>query len=108
MSKDIQRPRLQLEYSPNAERNLQAIENYITDKTNAATADGVVDRILDRADQLTDMPKTGRVRDEIAPGVRSVTSDNYVIYYRIERDKVEILRIWHSSRDIVALRNELA
>ena len=108
MSQGRQRPKLQLEYSPNAEINLQEIERYITDKNNAGAADGVIDKILARADQLTDMPRAGRARDEIAPGVRSVTSGRYVIYYRIERSKVQILRVWHSSRDLAALRNELA
>ncbi|HNB16754.1 MAG TPA: type II toxin-antitoxin system RelE/ParE family toxin [Candidatus Obscuribacter sp.] len=108
MSQREEKKKLALEYSPNAERNLVEIENYITDKADAKTADGVVDKVLDRCDQLTDMPRSGKVRDEIADGVRSVTSGNFVIYYRIRSDKVEILRVWHGSRDIAALRTELS
>lgn len=108
MSQNEEKKKLDLEYSPNAERNLEDIENYITDKADAETADGVVDKILDRCDQLTDMPRAGKARAEIADGVRSVTSGNYVVYYRIHIDKVEILRVWHGSRDIAALRTELS
>lgn len=106
MSKE-ERKKLQVSFSPNAERNLEQIEDYIADQGNAKAAAKVVDEIVDRCDKLADMPRSGRARDEIAPGVRSATSGMYVIYYRVHEDKVEILRVWHGARDHAALKGEL-
>jgi len=106
MSKE-ERKKLKVSFSPNAERNLEQIEGYIADQGNAEAAAKVVDEIVDRCDELADMPRSGRVRDEIAPGVRSATSGMYVIYYRVHEDKVEILRVWHGARDHAALKGEL-
>jgi toxin ParE1/3/4 len=103
-----QKPRLEVRFSPNAERNLEQIEEYITDNGSADAAAKVVDQIVDRCEELAAMPRSGKAREEIAPGVRSVTSGGmYVIYYRIHSDKIEILRVWHGARDNTALIGEL-
>lgn len=101
------KPKLELSFAPNAERNLEQIEDYITDNGNAAGAAKVVDQIVDRCEELATMPRSGKAREEIAPGVRSATSGMYIIYYRIHSDKIEILRVWHAARDNAALIGEL-
>jgi len=108
MSEVEKTKKLELEFSPNAASNLDQIELYVMDESDAVTADRLIDQILDRCEGLADMPRMGRKRDEIAPGVRSVTTGSYAIYYRINTDKVEILRVWHTSRDIAALKNDLS
>jgi plasmid stabilization system protein ParE len=47
----------------------------------------------------------GRRRDQdLRPGLRSLTIDDYVIIHRIiDGDMVLILRVVHGSRDITAL-----
>jgi toxin ParE1/3/4 len=105
--KEEQKPKLELSFAPNAESNLEQIEDYITDNSNADTAAKVVDQIVDRCEELATMPRSGKAREEIAPGVRSATSGMYIIYYRIYSDKVEILRVWHAARDNAALIGEL-
>jgi toxin ParE1/3/4 len=106
MSKE-EKKKLQVSFSPDAEKNLEQIEEYIADNGNAEVAEKVVDEIVDRCGELADMPRSGRARDEIAPGVRSATSGMYVIYYRVHADKLEILRVWHGARDHAALKGEL-
>ncbi|MFN8554591.1 MAG: type II toxin-antitoxin system RelE/ParE family toxin [Candidatus Obscuribacterales bacterium] len=108
MSDTEKQSKLEIELSPDAENNLILIEAYIIDEVDFSTADRLVDQILARCEDLAVMPRAGRTRDEIAPGVRSVTSGNYAIYYRINTDKVEILRVWHTSRDIAAIKNDLS
>lgn len=106
MSKE-ERKKLQVSFSPDAEKNLEQIEEYITDNGSAEVAEKVVDEIVDRCGDLSDMPRSGRARGEIGQGVRSATSGAYVIYYRVHAEKVEILRVWHGSRDYAALKGEL-
>lgn len=101
-----QKPKLEVSFSPNAERNLEQIEDYITDNGNADAAAKVVDQIVERCDELAAMPRSGKAREEIAPGVRSAISGMYIIYYRIHSDKIEILRVWHGARDHTALIGE--
>lgn len=97
-----------LEFAPNAIQNLDEIETYISKAGHTEIAENVIDRILDCCEQLTRMPRIGRIRNDIAAGVRSVTSDSYIIYYRIKGNRIEILRIWHGYRDQHKLKSELA
>ena len=42
----------------------------------------------------------GRSRDDLRPGLRSFTVGEYVIFYIIEHEDVEILRVLHGRQDI--------
>jgi toxin ParE1/3/4 len=99
--------KLAIEFAPNAEKALNDIEDFITDKGGLETAVGVIDEILQVCSSLQTLPRIGRAREDISPGVRSITSGNYVIYYRIKAQSVEILRVWHGYRDTIALKNDL-
>lgn len=108
MSKeDEEKEIFEIEFSPSAEKNLEQIEDYIVENKNAEVAAEVVDRILVRCNALRLMPRVGQNREEIGSGIRSVSSGNYVIYYRIHGRKVEVLRVWHGARDHLFLRSEL-
>ena len=49
---------------------------------------------------LLDQPRMGTKRDEIEPDLRSVTEGNYVIFYRILPNVIEIARVLHTSQDV--------
>jgi len=42
----------------------------------------------------------GRVRDELAPSLRSFPVGRYVIFYRLIKNGIEITRILHGARDL--------
>ena len=42
----------------------------------------------------------GKAVDSIAPGIRFIPTGNYLIFYRVVTDGVEIARILHGARDI--------
>ena len=64
----------------------------------------MVENIVERAWLLARYPYMGRRRDDLRPGMRSFTADDYVIVYRIvEEESVLILHIVHGSRDIAVL-----
>lgn len=46
------------------------------------------------------MPGIGRRRDDLAPGLRSISYANYLIFYRPIDDGIEIVRVLHGSRDL--------
>lgn len=62
------------------------------------------DRLLDRFDAtlraLALTPQIGRQVDDLAPGLRSFPVGNYLIFYRIAKDAVHLIRLVHGARDI--------
>ena len=43
---------------------------------------------------------TGKSRDDVLPGVRGFVVGQHVIFYRLVRDRIEIVRILHGRQDI--------
>ncbi|MFO0851734.1 MAG: type II toxin-antitoxin system RelE/ParE family toxin [Gemmataceae bacterium] len=87
--------------APQAEADLMAITEYYRDK-NPDAGIRLIRTIRDRCRQLGRLTRsvTGRPRDDIGRGIRSVVSGRYVIFFRRRGDRVDILRIVHGSRDI--------
>jgi len=49
---------------------------------------------------LAENPLAGRVREELAPDVRSFPVGNYLLFYRPTQNGVELIRVLHSARDL--------
>ncbi|HEY5341612.1 MAG TPA: type II toxin-antitoxin system RelE/ParE family toxin [Candidatus Aquilonibacter sp.] len=45
-------------------------------------------------------PNAGRIRPEFGVGIRSFPILPYVAFYRVQRRRIEIIRILHAHRDI--------
>jgi plasmid stabilization system protein ParE len=78
-------------------RNLDEEAAYIAAEDPAA-ARLVVGRVLAAVDQLADQPGLGRPGR--VPGTRElvVLKTRYLVPYRVRRDAIEILRVFHTSR----------
>jgi len=85
-----------------ARQDLLAIWAYIA-TDNVAAADRVLDTLDARMQRLADHPLLGPARLDIAPDLRYLVSDNYLILYRILPDAVEIVRILHGARNLNAI-----
>ena len=88
-----------------AERDLEDVWSYVAEDASPATADRLIDAIIDRFELLTEQPRMGRLRPEFGAGVRSFTVENHVIYYRHDKD-VLIARVLHGRRDQIAVWSE--
>jgi toxin ParE1/3/4 len=53
-------------------------------------------------ESLAGFPFIGRERFSFAHGLRSIVAENYVIFYRVERDQILIVRVLDGRRDIDA------
>jgi toxin ParE1/3/4 len=82
-----------------AAQDLENIYEYIAED-NIAAAVKHRQRLEKRWFVLLDQPRMGTKRDEIEPDLRSVTEGNYVIFYRILPDGIEIARVLHTSQDV--------
>ncbi len=91
--------------SPLAEGDLDEIWTCVADDASPATADRLIDAIIDRFERLAQQPRMGRIRPEFGEGVRSLVVASHVIYYRCEGD-VLIARVLHGRRDQAAAWSE--
>jgi plasmid stabilization system protein ParE len=67
---------------------------------NASRAESFVNELYDRCKQLGDMPFAyPLLRDHEATGIRRRVHGNYLIFYRIEGDTVQIIHVLHGAMD---------
>ena len=92
---------MQVRWLRTALRNLEDEAAYIAADDRAA-ARLVVGRILQAVEQLAEQPSLGRPGR--VPGTRElvVAGTRYLVPYRVRRDAVEILRVFHTSRRLPA------
>ena len=85
-----------------AESDLTDIWNYRAD-SGEEQADALIDRFVEQFVMLTTFKEAGRQRPDIRAGLRSFAMEGYVIFYRVVKDDIEIIRVLHGSRDIETL-----
>lgn len=99
---------MRLILSRHAKEDLLEIWEFIADHDEIA-ADRYIDHLRDRALELIHFSELGRGRNEILSGLRSLLARNHLLFYRLERQEVQILRILHGSMDLPnqAFENEI-
>lgn len=88
-------------FRPEAEADLASIAMFLAERS-VSRAKALVARLRSRCDVLRTSPMAGRPRDEIAPGLRSLVERPYIIFYRLDGDRPEIVAIVHGARDLPA------
>ncbi len=82
-----------------AEDDLISIWIYVAHE-NEAAADRLLDRIEERWQQLAQFPYSGAPSDDIGTGIRHVVVGEYLSFYCVGTEAVEILRVLHGRRRI--------
>lgn len=78
--------------------DLRLIHEYISKDSNKY-AERLVEKIIERVDQLQNFPKSGRVVPEFdRPEIRELIEGTYRIIYHVTITRVSILRVHHSAR----------
>jgi toxin ParE1/3/4 len=85
--------------SPAAFDDLAAIEEYVG-QHNPPAAVRLVDDFERRWNLLATQPRSGRPRDDVLVGLRSVVMGSYIAFYYIEAESLIIARVLHGHRDI--------
>jgi len=86
-------------YSDAARADALEIAEYIG-QHNLSAAERVIcdfDRILAL---MAAFPMAGERADHVSPGLRRARSGNYLLFYRVRDDHIEVARIVHGARDI--------
>ena len=92
----------QIRISPRARSDLTEIWGYIADDS-VANADAFIDQLYETIQMLAKQSGSGRHRDELAPGILSFPFGRYIIFYRANQGKIEIVRVLHGARDIQSI-----
>ncbi|PSJ58297.1 type II toxin-antitoxin system RelE/ParE family toxin [Pseudaminobacter soli (ex Li et al. 2025)] len=82
-----------------AEMELEAIGDYVA-LESPARALGLVRELRERCLGLSDMPKRFPLLQRYrTSGIRRRVHGNYLIFYRVENDAVQIIHILHGAMD---------
>jgi toxin ParE1/3/4 len=94
---------LRVVWSTEANNDLEQIWTYLARNASVERADYQAARIVEACGLLSEWPRSGRARDEVVPGLRSVAAEPYVVFYRTGDARVEIVRVLDGRRDIEAV-----
>ena len=85
--------------SRQAERDLVTIGSWLADR-NPRAAKELIETLQKRVAALGENPMVGRLREDVAVGMRGQVVAPYLILYRIEGDGIFIVRIVDGRRDL--------
>ncbi len=88
------------ELSTSAEKDLEDIYDYTVAMFGLNQADSYLLEFKNSFELLSKNPQIGRARNEIKRGLYSITKDNHIIFYRIIKYRLRVVRIMHGSRDL--------
>jgi toxin ParE1/3/4 len=95
------KPILHYELSEEADNDLENIFDYTANEWGVAQAFVYVTAFDVIFENLSANPEPGHERNEIREGLRSFVKESHVIFYRILKDHIRIVRILHKSRDVI-------
>jgi toxin ParE1/3/4 len=85
--------------SRSATRELQDIADYWSERVGSDYAVKVLTKIIDKILLYSQQQRAGRPAESYGRGVRCFPAGRYMIYYRIVRGNLHVLRVIHGSRD---------
>jgi toxin ParE1/3/4 len=90
-----------IRFDDGALADLKSIYDYVALNADHDVADSFVSRIEAACDRLTLFPNRGTPRDDILPGLRSISFEKRTtIFYSVNGDEVVIIHVLHGGRDI--------
>jgi toxin ParE1/3/4 len=100
-----------LNFTPEAERQLNELDDWITKRASADIAQRFVSAILDHINTIPAFPNAGRARDDVRPGIRTTTfKSRTIVAYEADESSgelvVNILGVFHGGQDWEAALGE--
>ena len=96
-----------IEYSKEAKQDLIEIKQYIKyNLQEPETAQKLIDKIRNEINNLKNNPKIFSIIDDDLLKkleIRKLIVDNYIIFYRIKNNNIEVVRIMYVRRNWITL-----
>lgn len=87
-------------FSRKAEEDIIAIDRYSYITFGKRVADAYADRLHKHIQLIADNPKLGRALGHtIRKGYRCLEHESHIIFYRVKKASVEIVRVLHKKQD---------
>jgi toxin ParE1/3/4 len=84
-------------------KDIEEIADYIAQQSGLRESELFLSKLDAKFVKIAQFPNLGRQRDEILPGIRSLSVDSYLILYMPIGQDVEIFRVISGYRDLTAL-----
>jgi plasmid stabilization system protein ParE len=86
-------------FAASAVADLEAIRQWYTDQSVPTVGESLVREIVAQVERLAEFPESGRVVPEFdTPRLREVIHPPFRIVYRLDEERVRVVRVWRSSR----------
>jgi toxin ParE1/3/4 len=87
-------------WSPEALDDVDRLWDYHAQIAGPATADKIIREIAKVVSVIDDFPSAGRARDQIRAGLRSLAATPQIVFYRLNNDRPEVVRVLDGRQDI--------
>jgi len=91
--------RRRLELSPTADEDLRDALQHTLQAWSPEQRDVYAPALNDAFERLTRYPNLGQPRDDIRPGIRSLTVRQHTVFYWSTKESIRVLRIVHARRE---------
>jgi|LakMenE01Jun11ns_1017448.scaffolds.fasta_scaffold8592125_2 toxin ParE1/3/4 len=91
--------------STEAIRDMEQILDYLANN-NISMGERLLEEFSKKCRYLTQFPLMGRSYREIRPYLRGLPMKNYIIFYRLTEQGIEIMRVVKGDRDLEAFFSE--
>lgn len=88
---------MKIQWTRGANQNLKQVESYIA-KANPKAAIDTILKIIKSVEMLADNPLMGRVGRIFETRELIIKETPFIVPYRVKQKHIEILRVFHSSR----------
>lgn len=85
--------------SPKAESDLEDIWQHTASEWSAVQADRYIDGLVDVFELLLTMPHMARERTEFVPPIRIHPTGVHLVIYRVDGDRLDVLRVLGGRQD---------
>lgn len=85
--------------APRARDDLVRIWRYTAERWSQAQADSYLRLINQEIVKIGSDPRLARECDDIRPGYRRRAAQSHVLYFKVAKDGIEIMRVLHKSMD---------
>ena len=87
-------------WSPEALDDIDRLWDYYAQAAGRATANKLLREVARIVAILDDFPFTGRSREELRAGLRSLVAGTHTVFCRLQADRPEIVRVIDGRQDI--------
>jgi toxin ParE1/3/4 len=98
--------RHQIRLTLQAKQDLRDVWRGFAEFSGLKIADDRLKIIQQKFKQISQFPRSGRSREDLLPDLRSLPANEFIIFYRISKTHIEVVRVIHGRRDIDAIFND--